>query len=481
MKILVLIPSSKHARNVPRDLIYGCWCKGRRIGGIRFPPLPQLLVTTILRKSGFNADLIDSSILPEGLLSVENKINEYDFLVMLTSTMTILEDAANLGRLKQINPRLKTLVFGSHPTFMPKQTLSLKSIDFIAMREPEMIIKELAESINNKKPLKNILGLGWKENGSIHINDFHPLVENLDDLPIPDRDLLPQGIDYFNPIVKRIPYTTMMTSRGCPGSCTFCSSPSFYGKKYRLQSADRVFEEIEYLKRKGFKEIFFRDETFTASKKRVHDICEKIISKNIDITWICSTRIDSIDLETMRLMKKAGCHMIRVGVESGVQSLLNNIKKNITTEQTRQVFKWTHQIGLDTHAHCMLGVPGETQNTVSQTINFVKEIDPTIVTFGICTPYPGTALFESIKTKHPEIGDGTDIDLSKLHTQAFFNQYFTELSTNELQKSLRKAYKQFYLRPNYIMKWIPRISNIDEFRRITLAATQVFQFISGKD
>jgi len=246
-------------------------------------------------------------------------------------------------------------------------------------------------------------------------------------------------------------------------------------------SAERVIAEIREVARLGYKEIFFRDEIFTAFKERVMKICRTIIDEKIDITWIASARINSVDREMLGLMKKAGCHMIRLGVESGVQELLNNVKKGITTGQTEQVFAWAHEVGMDTHAHLMIGLPGETKETIEETILFVQKIDPTVVTFGIMTPYPGTPFFNELREHHPELGDGTCMDLSKLHTHAYYNETFTALSAEELQKYIRKVYKKFYLRPGYIFKWLKRVRSLDELKRLTLAGTNVFGFIWGKD
>lgn len=173
--------------------------------------------------------------------------------------------------------------------------------------------------------------------------------------------------------------------------------------------------------------------------------------------------------------------MLRLGVETGVQRLLDNVKKGITVEQTRKTLEWARRAGLDTHAHMMVGMPGETGETLDETLRFVRKVDPTIVTFGICTPYPGTRLFDDLKEAHPEIGDGTQSDLSTLHTKAFYNEYFTSLSSDELQQFIRVAYRKFYLRPSYIAKWLFRIGDLSELMRVSLAATQVFSFIWGKD
>lgn len=477
MKTVVLIPPSKHTKNVARDLVYGCWCKGKRIGGIKFPPVSQLIVVTTLRKYGHDCDLLDAAALQMPFEELSEKIKDYKFLIMLTSTMTVNEDTEIVSELKKTNPDLTSIFYGAHPTFMPKYTLAKNGVDFIVQREPEFILKDLLNALKESDDsFKNVKGIGYRDNETDMINEPYPFIENLDDLPIPDRSLLLEGIDYYNPIVKRMPYTTMFTSRGCPGRCTYCTSPPFYGTTYRARSAESVLEELELIAKEGYKEVFFRDEMFTTDRKRVAQVCEGILEKNLDLTWIASTRVGAADEELLKLMKKAGCHMLRFGVESGVQDILNTVKKGIKIEQTIHDFKLTHKYSLDTHAHCMLGMPGETEDTIKQTLKFIKKIDPTIITFGICTPYPGTRLFDEVLQVHPEVEDGSQCDLTRLHTNAFFNDVFTDLSNEQLNKWMKKIYREFYFRPGYLLKWMTRINSLGELQRVTMAAAQVVDF-----
>jgi radical SAM superfamily enzyme YgiQ (UPF0313 family) len=480
MRISILIPSSKFSKNVARDLIYGCWCKGKRIAGIKFPPLSLLSVGTVLKNENRKADLIDAGAMNLSLNDLKKIISKYEIVIMLTSSMTLNEDASVLAELKKVNKNLKSMVFGGHVTAEPKSTLVREGIDIVVRGEAEYIIRDLARAMERKdESWKVVRGISYMEDSEYRENPNYPHIQNLDELPIPDRSMLPKEVHYFNPVVKRMPYTTMFTSRGCPGKCTFCSSPSFYGKAIRYRSAQSVLEELINVSRLGYKEVFFRDEIFTISKNRVLEICEGILEKNLDITWICSARIGSVDFEMIKMMKRAGCHMIRFGVESGVQGLLDNIKKGITIEEIRQTFSWAHKAKIDTHAHMMIGIPGETKDTLKTTVRFVKQIDPTIVTFGILTPYAGTSIFNELKQKFPEVSDGTSCDLSRLHTYSFYNEYFTDLSPEELSGYIRKVYRSFYLRPGYIFKWLKRMSSLDEFKRVILAGTQVFSFSFG--
>lgn len=476
MKILILNPPSVVSKNVVRDALWGCWCKGKRIAGTSVPPISQVLTATLLKKEAEEVEFLDALGLKMSLEELKKNILQFNLAVVQTSTMTFKEDALTLSFLKKVNPNLVTIIYGSHPTFMPNFSL-LPEIDIIIRREHEYVLRDLVKALKKKdNSWKKVLGIGYKEGEKIILNDFYPFIKNLDELPFPDRALLSSKIEYFNPIVKRIPYTTAFTSRGCPAQCIFCTAPSFMGKEVRSRSAENVVEELEYIQYLGYREIFFRDETFTIFKERNIKICQEIIKRKINLTWICNARIGSVDQESLKLMKKAGCHMIRFGVESGVQEILNNIKKGISIDKTKETFKMAHNIGLSTHAHLMIGLPGDTKKTVEETIQFAKKISPTTATFGICTPYPGTELFKLIAEKFPEIKDGSDADLKKLHTSGFYNQAFTNIKSEELEKLVKKAYLKFYLRPAYFWKSLKRVNSLDELRRILIAGTSVLDF-----
>jgi radical SAM superfamily enzyme YgiQ (UPF0313 family) len=302
----------------------------------------------------------------------------------------------------------------------------------------------------------------------------------LDELPFPDRELV-RDIVYFNPLIKKTPWTTALSSRGCFGKCIFCTSPSFYGNTFRARSPENVVKEMEEIKKMGYNEIFFRDETFTMGMRRTFKICELLLEKDIKISWICNARIGTVNKKLMKLMKDAGCHIIKFGVESGVQRILDNIKKEITIEEIKKTFKSAHEIGIGTHAHVMLGCIGETEKTVNKTIEFVKEIDPATATFGAFTPYPGTELFKTIEKKVPEIGDGTQCDISKLHNFGFYNHIFCDLSDDDVGKAVRKAYRKFYARPAYLLKAVKNVKSLNEFRNKTLASFSVFSFSFDRD
>jgi radical SAM superfamily enzyme YgiQ (UPF0313 family) len=480
MKILVLNSMTQQTGNIVRDVVYGCWCNGKRIGGATVPPFTLVTIASFLRREGLDADFLDAQAEQVTPAMMQLRIGAYDMVIMSSSTMSFQEDADYLLGLKDRRQGLTTVIFGSHPTFMPRYCLAHKGVDIVVRHEPEWVILELATLMAAGKDHRGVLGIGYKTPDGAVLNGERLFAEDLDALPFPDVDLLPRGIDYFNPIVRRTPYMTTSTSRGCPGQCVFCTAPTFHGPKLRFQSAGRVIREIEYFIGKGIREIYFRDDTFFVNKKRDMEIFAHMIRHKLDVTWIANARVNLMDEETLVEARRAGCHTIKFGIESGVQRILDGIKKGYKLERAVEVFAWARRHGMRTHAHVMLGNPGDTRQTIEATIDFVLKLDPTTATFGICTPYPGTPLFATVQAKHPEIGDGTGSDLSNLHVKGLFNEHFTALRKEELERMVPHAYRKFYLRPSYWFKSLRwQVAGLDDIKRLSIAATNILNFIAS--
>ncbi|MBI2871181.1 MAG: radical SAM protein [Candidatus Omnitrophica bacterium] len=476
MKITVVVPPSKYSRNVARDLIWGCWCKGKRIAGTQFDPVSQLIVVTLLKEEGHEARLLDAAGLQMGVEEAQGRMAGDDIAIVLTNTVTVNEDAQFLAGIKRVNPKLKTIVYGNHPTFYPQDTAAKDGMDFCVHKEAEWVIRDLVRALDRGEDPGAVKGITFRRDGRFVTTEPYPYIRNLDELPVPDRSQLPQGITYFNPIVKFMPFTTMTTTRGCPAKCNYCSAPPFYGRIYRAQSPQRVVDEMAQIEKMGYREVFFRDEVFNYKRTRVMEICKLLIQNRIRLSWIVSSRVDTVDKEMLEAMKEAGCHMLRFGVESGDQGILDNIEKGATLEQARQAFQWIHETGLEAHCHAMMGMPGETRETLEKTIRFILELEPTTMTCGICTPYPGTPLFDRVLQTNPDIGDGSQKDLASLHMQGFHNDVFTEVPQVELARGIRRLYRNFYLRPSYIWRTFKRLKSFDELRRVVMAAGHVFGF-----
>jgi anaerobic magnesium-protoporphyrin IX monomethyl ester cyclase len=476
MKIFVVNPASSSFKNVVRDQIFGCWCKGKEIGGMQMPPLSVLYVATVLKQAGHDISFLDGAAERQRWHEMLEHGCDANAVIASTSTMTINEDARNLGKIRQHSPNLTTLVFGTHPTFLPQETLTRPGIDIAILGDPEDVVVELfGEMAKGDQSWKAVQGIAFRNQSQIIVNNARPVDRDLDRLPYPDRTFLPDH-DYFNPIVKEYPYTVSVTSRGCVGKCVFCTVPRLYPNLIKVRSAENVLGEIELILNDGYKEIFFRDETFTMFNKRNQTICQEVISRGWKVKWVCNGRLKGIDKSMLALMQEAGCHMVKFGVESGDQKILDALRKDINLDEVRQIFKWCNELGLDTHAHVMLGNIGETQQTIERTIEFVKELNPSNAAFGILTPYPGTELFDMVAEIRPEIRDGSKCDLRILHTAGFFNETFTNLEARELEKWMKIAYRRFYWRPGYLYKALTRISNLGELKRAIKAGLITLDF-----
>jgi radical SAM superfamily enzyme YgiQ (UPF0313 family) len=200
------------------------------------------------------------------------------------------------------------------------------------------------------------------------------------------------------------------------------------------------------------------------------------------VSWIANARVDMMDENTLKCAKLAGCHTIKFGIESGRQEILDRMKKGYRLQQARDIFDIARRCGIKTHAHIMLGNPGDTKDTIEATIRFALRLDPSTATFGICTPYPGTPLFEMVREKYPQIGDGSSSDLSNLHVKGLFNEHFTSLKKEELRSMVFYAYWKFYVRPAYWIKSLStQVTGLGDIKRLSIAAANIFSFIASKE
>ena len=458
MKSIIANFGSKTGEKTSRDVLYGCWCKGKKAGNAEYPPLPLLYVYTLLKENSFDVSFIDAQGLGLSHTQFIDNVdaNEFDVLITQTSTMTFRDDVSLLEAIKRENHSIKTVLIGSHVTFLPEKSLSEDSVDYVILYEPEKPVLELLSGLRENRMPDRLDSVGFKDGGGYIVGDRKSLID-LDETPIPDRTPILE-IDYYNPLVEERRWTSVETTRGCPGKCTFCTAPSFFGEKVRARRVDDVIKELEILSSLGYREIFFRDETFTYDLDRVKEICQKMIERSLDLKWICNSRVNTINPQAIESMKSAGCRKIKYGVETGSPEILKNIRKGTTIQQAEKAFKWMCDAGLESHGHFMLGCPGETMQSIRKTIDFAKKLNPTTASFGIFTPYPGTKIYKDFVKKLPDDWDGTEAELSKLHVKSFYNEKFTELTSSELEKAMVDAYREFYLRPGYVLNKLSTIN-----------------------
>ncbi|MBS3079630.1 radical SAM protein [Candidatus Pacearchaeota archaeon] len=310
----------------------------------------------------------------------------------ITFTTTLSEEAESIAKLiKTLNPRIKIISGGPHSSIMPKEVLN-GSFDIAVIGEGEITLK----NILLQKPFKSIKGIAYKEKNKIKINPPQELIENLDSLPMPDYSVF-NIKEYHTPRIncKKNPIAAIETSRGCVYNCIYCNNKVF-GRCFRAKSAKRTVDEIEHILKFGFKEIHVWDDGFSTDLNRAKDICKEILKRKLKVTWNIynGLRVDRIDRELLFLLKKSGCYRISLGVESGNQSILNRINKGTKVEDIKKAFKIANEVGIDTVAFCIIGLPDETEETMKQTIDLILEIKPTLAKVSILMPFPGTPIFE---------------------------------------------------------------------------------------
>jgi len=469
MDVILVNPPSRYAGKVVRDTLYGCWCKGR--ANYVWPPTGLMYLAAILEKDGYKVGIFDSQV--EEYFDISDFNSEY--VVINTATITFAEDLEFIKMLKE-NLDVKTILVGTHVTVFPKETLKYKEVDYIVIGEPDFALRDLINCLENGNNLKEIRGIGFKKNEKIFVTSARKPIENLDELPFPARRLIDHS-KYFNPLAEREPFTTALSSRGCPARCVYCTAPVLYGRRYRFRSAENVVDELELIENMGFKEVFFRDESFTVNKKRVLKICELIKRRNIEISWMCNSRVDAINDEIARAMKSAGCHTIKFGVESGVQEILNNLKKGITLKQTKRAFEITKKHGIKRVAHFMLGSPGETKETLEKTIKFViYDLDADYISPNITTPYPGTELWNMVLESGYQLNtDFRKWNLSDSLERAVFNEIFCNVNKEDLERAFKMAYLNFYLRPSYILKKLKTAKSPRDLAKYTKAGISLLR------
>ena len=310
-------------------------------------------------------------------------------------------------RIKSLDPGILTITGGTYPAFMAEELLrSEPNLDMIALGEGEYTMRDLVRALRSGSDLSSVDGLAWKENGNVRLNPQTRLIENLDSIPFPARDLLPMKL-YPKIIVphsfaaKRRMNTPMITSRGCPAKCTFCSSSRFWGWKFRWRSAENVLDEIsELIDKYGIQELQFEDDNFTANKKRAKDIFRGMIERGYQISFNMPNGIAvwTLDDEMIELMKAAGAYEVTLAYESGCQEVVDKlIKKPLDLEKARETTRKIRAAGIRTNAFYIFGFPGETLEQMRQTFKYAREVKTDTAFFFIANPLPGTELYQSAR------------------------------------------------------------------------------------
>ncbi|MFA4907575.1 MAG: radical SAM protein [archaeon] len=440
------------------------------------PPIMLAYAASLCREAGHEVDLIDSPALDLDFEGTKKRIEEFrpKYIVMLTSTGSVNSDgklAQELGKATGA----KTIAVGSHATAVPEDTMK-RGFDMVARAEYEYTIKEIASG----KALKEVQGITYRDSTGKFCNNLdRAKIENLDELPYPARDFLPNE-KYYSALYKN-PFTFIYSGRGCPNQCTFCAPPQLLsGQKYRLRSVKNVMGELWEIKKKyKLKSVLFNDDTLTVNPSHCTELCDAIINEKLNLPWACYSRVDGIYPELAEKMRKAGCFLVKIGFESGSDAILKNIKKGplATIERARYAAKTFMDAGIQVHGTFVLGLPGETKETIKKTVEFAKSLDIDFVQFSIAQPYPGTVLYNEMKAKGWLLTEDWDDYLDKEGVIAPIFEY-PELKKEDLVKGMHYAYKEYYLRPKYIAKAIrQRLTNMELLKNSWRSGMSLMKFI----
>ena len=428
-------------------------CKYKDVLGLTAPPLGLAYIAAVLEQNSVDVTVVDAPALNMDLPAYERMLKKtrVDLLGVQTTTPTIKQALAVARVTKALKPDCAVTLGGYHATFTADQLLRENDfVDVIVRNEGEHATLELADAFENDKPLRNIDGINYRDGSRLVETPKRRPIEDLDALPFPARHLLP--MDEYTLFGRKQVLATMICSRGCPMGCSFCASSAMHGRRVRFRSPENAVNEMEQVVDDyKVKMVGFMDDTFTLFPKWVSSFCKGIISRGIDVVWGCTARVDRFNKELLSHMWKAGCRTLLFGVESGNQKILDNVQKGTKVGQAKRAFKTAREIGMHTIASMTLGMPGENRVTADETIGFAKQVNPDYALFSLATPYPGTMFYElASKMGLIRVKDWTHFTLLTPIIET------VDLTLRELQDAQRDAFKEFYLRPNYVFKQISR-------------------------
>ena len=427
-----------------------------------------------LKSAGHDVVYIDSvmdDLSPDATWARVERLHP-DVIFMETTTPSIRFDYQDIATMKERSGGALMLAGGPHVTVFPAEALQeCDALDIVLKQEFDT---KIVRVLGNLGDLTQVPGIVFRQEGQVLDTGPAQPCQDLDSLPFPDRDVVPFE-RYHEAWYSRLPFINVMTSRGCPYQCTFCLWPNaMYGHRQRFRIVDNVIDELEYeVDRHGVREINIDDGTFTTKKSRVIEFCQRLRDHRLDLLWTCNGRVDNVDEEMLLEMKASGCKLIRYGVESGSPTVLKAIRKGYTLDQVRSSFRLTQKVGIMALGGFMFGFPHDTPETIEQTLQLAKDLNPDMVQFSVCMPYPGTTMYAEA------------MESGRLVAKAWAEYDMTHgpvvempgLDRDALQDILSRAYREFHFRWAYVWRTLRNIRNLDELRRVTRSLSSLVSVI----
>ncbi|MFA5029382.1 MAG: flippase-like domain-containing protein [Patescibacteria group bacterium] len=399
-----------------------------------------------------------------------------DAIGITVLTFSLIDVYLIAQAVRKANPQIKIILGGPHTYLYPEETINNDFVDYLVVGEGEIALAELLDNLDNPEKTKNIKGLIFKEGGKIINTGKRELIQDLDSLPFPARELTPYK-KYYSIVAQKNPTTIMFTSRGCPYQCLFCDRPHM-GKAFRARSAPNVVAEMEEIKKLGIKEIFIYDDTFTIDRQRVIDICRLIIQKGLKINWDVRARVNTVDEELLKLMKKASCTRIHYGVEAGTEKILKILRKDISMPMVKKAFALTKKAGIETAGYFMIGSPHETEADIKATIKLAKKLFPDYVHFSVLTLFPAATDLYLMGKKEGVFKEDFWQKFALDPKPDFLPPVWDEtFSRKELFSMVIAAYRSYYLAPRYILRRILELRSWNNLKNNLRAGIKLLKLI----
>lgn len=428
--------------------------RGAKTSASIIPPLGLAYIASYLRKVGHECQILDGIAECLPMAQICRKAREFDVIGITVVSLYMLRVVELIRNLKQSGVKAPIVVGGPHVTVMPESLLS-QGADYAVIGEGEITFAELVDCLTEKKDsVYDVKGLKFHNGKEYIYTGRRALIDSLDEIPLPARDLLPMH-RYSTSIARarRQPSHSLITSRGCTGVCTFCSKRTF-GYRVRYFSIPRIVEEFFLLRDKyGARDVAVWDDNFVVNHAVVNEVCDQLLQKGFDLTWSINSRIDVVNRDILTVLKRAGCTYIAYGIESGSRRLLNRINKRINKEQIRETIRLTKEVGIPIRGFFMVGLPTETREEILETVRFAIELDVELASFAMFIPFPGTVEYNRAQ-----------------HEGEFDPQYFSKrvwpeinfpdkpvyvprgMTAKELMAIHRNAYNRYYFRPKILWR-----------------------------
>ena len=464
MRVLLIRPPARHTveSEVPEAV---------EAENLSYPPLALLAIASfLLDQSDHVVDILDAQLDHLDYDEVERRVRSFapDVVGITCFTVQLVDVHNTIAASKRAGvPRV--ILGGPHISDFPHESVGLKDVDAVVKGEGQQPMLDLLAAWEAGKEVRGVDGVIAHTDDPIPENDVY-FSNDLDEYPIINRTLVDYS-RYYDVMGEGGIFTTVITSRGCPYRCTFCNTPRH---RYRVMSPARVCDELESCLALGIREIYFVDDTFNITNKRVHDLCDEILRRGIDISWTVRFRVKGVDRPLLEKMKAAGCQRIQFGVEQGTEEGLLRLKKDVTSLEIEHAFRLCREVGINTVAYFMIGTPVErTRQDVADTIKYSIKLDPDFVMFNLMTPFPGTTLFdEGLRDGVLELEPWTEF--MRNPDESFKAQVWDEhFPREELREMLEGAYRKFYWRPKFVMRNITQIRNATDFKRKATAGLRL--------